>query len=62
MAREHIRATKGCGQWGPQTLKTKFSLLRGFLRWADNPLWGGKNAVWRLPSGCPDRRTWIGRE
>ena len=31
VGREHIRAAKGCGLWGPRTLKTKFSVLRGFL-------------------------------
>ncbi len=62
ITREHIRAIKGCGHWGPRTLKTKFSVLRGFLRWADHPLSDGKNAVWRLPSGSPDRRAWIGRD
>lgn len=60
--REHIRAVKGSGIWGPRTLKTKFSVLRGFLRWADNPLSDGKNPVWRLPSGFADRRSWIDRD
>jgi integrase len=62
VSREHIRAVKGCGLWGPRTLKTKFSVLRGFLRWADNPLSDGKNPVWRLPSGFVDRRNWVGRD
>ncbi len=62
VSREHIRAVKGCGIWGPRTLKTKFSVLRGFLRWADNPLSDGKNPVWRLPSGFADRRNWIDRD
>jgi integrase len=59
--REHIRAVKGCGLWGPRTLKTKFSVLRGFLRWAGNPLSDGKHPVWRLPSGSVDRRKWVDR-
>lgn len=62
VTREHIRAVKGCGIWGPRTLKTKFSVLRGFLRRADNPLSDGKNPVWRLPSGFVDRRNWMGRD
>jgi integrase len=62
VTREHIRAVKGCGQWGPRTLKTKFSVLRGFLRWANNPLSDGRNPVWRLPAGFVDRRTWIDRD
>jgi hypothetical protein len=56
VTQDHIRAVKGCGQWGPGTLKTKFSELGGFLRWADNPLSDGKNPVWRLPAGFVDRR------
>lgn len=62
VGRDHIRGLKAAGLWGPRTLKTKFSVLRGFLRWSGNPLSDGKNPVWRLPAGCPDRRTWIGRE
>jgi integrase len=62
VTRDHIRAVKGCGQWGPRTLKTKFSVVRGFLRWAENPLSDGKNPVWRLPGGFVDRRTWIDRD
>jgi integrase len=62
VAREHIRAVKGCGIWGPRTLKTKFSVLRGFLRWAKNPLSDGKNPVWRLPAGFADRRSWVDRD
>ena len=62
LGREHIRAVKGCGIWGPRTLKTKFSVLRGFLRWAGNPLSDGKNPVWHLPSGSADRRMWLGRQ
>jgi len=61
VGREHIRAVKGCGLWGPRTLKTKFSVLRGFLRWSENPLSDGKNPVWRLPSGFADRRNWVDR-
>lgn len=61
VSRAHIRAVKGCGIWGPRTLKTKFSVLRGFLRWANNPLSDGKNPVWRLPAGFVDRRNWIDR-
>jgi integrase len=45
LTREHIRAVKGCGLWGPRTLKTTFSVLRGFLRWAENPLSDGRNWV-----------------
>lgn len=60
--RDHVRAVKGCGIWGPRTLKTKFSVLRGFLRHAGNPLSDGKNPVWRLPSGFADRRKWASRE
>ena len=37
-------------------------MVRGFLRWADNPLSDGKNPVWRLPSGFVDRRNWIDRD
>jgi integrase len=62
VSREHIRAFKRCGLWGPRTLRTKFSVLRGFLRWAENPLSDGKNPVWRLPSGFADRRNWIDRD
>jgi integrase len=60
--REHIRAMKNSGLWGPRTLKTKFSVLRGFLRWAENPLSDGQNPVWRLPSGSIDRRNWVDRD
>lgn len=60
--RDHIRAVKGCGLWGPRTLRTKFSVIRGFLRWAGNPLSDGKNPVWRLPSGSMDRRRWVSRD
>jgi hypothetical protein len=49
VGRKHIRVVRGCGIWGPRTLKTKFSVLRGFMRWADNPVSDGKNPVWRLP-------------
>jgi integrase len=62
VTREHIRAVKGCGIWGPRTLKTTFSVLRGFLRWAENPLSDGKNTVWRLSSGFADRRNWVDRD
>jgi len=62
LTRDHVRAVKGCGTWGPATLKTTFSVLRGFLRWAANPLSDAKNPVWRLPSGSVDRRKWIDRE
>jgi integrase len=62
VSREHIRAVKTCGLWTPRTLKTKFSVLRGFLRWAENALSDGKHPVWRLPSGEVDRRNWIDRD
>jgi len=62
VTREHIRAVKGCGLWGPRTLKTTFSVLRGFLRWAENPLSDGQNPVWHLPSGSIDRRKWVDRD
>jgi integrase len=62
VGREHIRAIKASGLWGPRTLKTMFSVLRGFLRWAKNPLSDGKHPVWRLPSGSVDRRNWIDRD
>jgi integrase len=62
VSREHIRAVKGSDLWGTRTLKTKFSVLRGFLRWANNPLSDGKNPVWRLPSGFADRRNWVDRD
>jgi integrase len=61
VTREHIRAVKGSGLWGPRTLKTTFSVVRGFLRWAGNPLSDAKNPVWQLPSGFADRRNWIDR-
>ncbi len=61
VGREHIRAVKGSGLWGPRTLKTEFSVLRGFLRWSQNPLSDGKLPVWRLPSGTIDRRKWVDR-
>jgi integrase len=61
VGREHVRAVKGCGLWGPRTSKTKFSVLRGFLGWAGNPLSDGKNPVWRHPSGSADRRKWVDR-
>lgn len=62
VTREHVRAVKGCGIWGPRTLRTKFSVVRGFLRWAGNPLSDGMNPVWRLPSGFVDRRSWVDRD
>jgi integrase len=62
VTREHIRAVKGSGIWGPRTLKTTFSVLRGFLRWAENPLSDRKNPVRRHPSGFADRRNWIDRD
>jgi integrase len=62
VGREHIRAVKGCEIWGTRTLKTKFSVLRGFLRWANNPLADGRNPVWRLPGGFVDRRNWVDRD
>ncbi len=62
VGREHIRAIKGCAIWGTRTLKTKFSVLRGFLRWANNPLADGRNPVWRLPGGSVDRRNWVDRD
>jgi integrase len=62
VTRDHIRAVKRCGLWGSRTLKTKFSVLRGFLRWANNPLSDANNPVWRLPAGFVDRRTWIDRD
>jgi len=59
VSREHIQAVKGCGIWGPRTLKAKFSVLCGFLIWANNPPSNGKNPVWRLPAGFVDHRNWI---
>jgi len=62
VTREHIRAVKGSELWTTRTLKTKFSVLRGFLRWAGNPLADGRNPVWRLPAGSVDRRHWVDRD
>jgi integrase/recombinase XerD len=62
VTRDHIRAVKGCGIWNPRTLRTTFSVVRGFLRWAGNPLADGQNPAWRLPGGSIDRRNWVGRD
>ena len=62
LGREHVRAVKASEIWGTRTLKTKFSVLRGFLRWANNPLADGRNPVWRLPAGSVDRRSWVDRD
>ena len=62
VTREHVRAIKGCQIWAPRTLKTKFSVLRGFLGWAGNPIADGRNPVWKLPAGSVDRRNWVDRD
>lgn len=62
VTRTHIRAVKGSDLWGTRTLKTKFSVLRGFLRWTGNPISDARNPVWRLPAGSVDRRKWIDRD
>ena len=62
VAAAHIRAIKLSGFWGPRTLKTLLTVLRGFLRWSRNPLAAPQVLTWRLPMEAPDCRHWIGRE
>jgi len=47
--------------WEKATLAQHFAALRGFLRWAKNPL-ADTPGLWRLPSGQPTHRRWLSRE
>ena len=61
LRREHLVALRRGLPWAPGTLAIHFGALRGFARWARNPLASDREA-WAVPAGSPTRRRWLKSE
>ena len=53
-----VWALKACSSWAPSTLRTDLIVLRGFLRWAGNPV-AEPEETWATTHGAPVHRRWL---